>query len=314
MPSSANPVFGLRYPRLRARFQRLGFSKGIAMILVSTLAFSVMKLAVKYINQLQPELPSHEIVFFRSILTGSITLVFLWRAGVFPLGNNRTALVFRGIFGTLNLLLFFETIRHIPLAVAATLQYLSPIFTALVAALWYRHPIRPVQYALFTLAFGGVALVEGSALTSGGPLPLAYVLMGVLSAVMSGLAYNVVGSLKNSEHPLVIVLYFPLMSLPIVAPLTLWHGVWPTGWQVWALLVVVGLSTQLGQYCMTRALLLEDVNRVSPFLYFGVVYAWLYGIFLFDEWLNLTALAGIAIIVGSVLANLWLKQPPRTRH
>eukprot|EP01036_Dinobryon_divergens_P007407 gene7407-9878_t len=68
----------------------------------------------------------------------------------------------------------------------------------------------------------------------------------IVGALFSALAYVGVRSLANSEHPLVVVLYFPLVSLPISIPFVLMHPVFPTNVE-WLMLLGVGLFSQFAQ-------------------------------------------------------------------
>jgi drug/metabolite transporter (DMT)-like permease len=76
-------------------------------------------------------LPAHELIFWRSIISFSISYAFLKHTGISILGNNLKWLMIRGIAGTIALFFFFMSLRLMPLATASTVQYLSPIFTVL---------------------------------------------------------------------------------------------------------------------------------------------------------------------------------------
>ena len=99
------------------------FRPGVRYAMIATLFFSLMQVFVKYIHRL----PSEEIVFFRAIIALIISFVMIKQKGLKPLGNNRKLLIMRGLVGSAALLLFFYSIKNIPLATAVVLQYLSPI-------------------------------------------------------------------------------------------------------------------------------------------------------------------------------------------
>ncbi|MBA3833366.1 MAG: DMT family transporter [Chthoniobacterales bacterium] len=84
-----------------------------------------------------------EIVFFRCLVSGLICGVEISRRQLDWKGNNHVLLIARGTFGTLALFTFFLTLQRLPLATAVTIQYLSPIFTALIGVFvcekWCRH-------------------------------------------------------------------------------------------------------------------------------------------------------------------------------
>ena len=81
----------------------------------------------------------------------------------------------------------------------------------------------------------------------------------MLSSVFSGVAYTIVRKLNTQEHPLVIIFYFPLVTLPVVGIYSMFNWVQPEGWD-WALLLLVGLLTQLGQYYMTMSYQTEEIS------------------------------------------------------
>ena len=80
------------------------------------------------------------------VLTGG----WLWWNGYSLFGVNRKWLLIRGIFGTIGLATFFHTLRFIPIASATVIQYLSPIFTVLLARYFDgQRSMRPVQWLSF---------------------------------------------------------------------------------------------------------------------------------------------------------------------
>ena len=179
-------------------------------MLLATFFFALMNAAVKFLGHL----PAIEIAFLRSLV--SLILAFsIVKYYRIPLpGNNRLALLFRGFFGSTSLVLYFITLQHMPLASAVTLQYLSPIFTAIMGIFVVREKVKPWQWVFFLISFTGVLMVQGF----DNRIVLRYLLMGIGSAFFAALAYNMIRQLKGREHPLIIVFYFPLVSLPVS-----WH-------------------------------------------------------------------------------------------
>ena len=102
-------------------------SKGVKYMLLSTFIFAVMNVLIKYV----PNIPAIEIILFRSIVSFVMSGVALKSQRVPLLGNNKKILLFRGLAGALALMMFFTTLKEIPLASAVTLMFLGPIFTAI---------------------------------------------------------------------------------------------------------------------------------------------------------------------------------------
>ena len=273
-------------------------TKGIGFMLISTFAFSLMQLCVKFLNHL----PAHELILFRSLISLVLSLGYLIPKRINPLGNNRKFLLLRGVFGVTALSLFFVTLQNIPLASAVTIQYLSPIFTAIIAIFLLGERMKRMQWLFFAIAFVGVALLKGF----DERVSLFYLLLGVGSAFFAGAAYNCIRMVKDTDHPLVVVLYFPMVATPIMLVLTYFDWVTPIGWD-WVLILLLGIFTQIGQVFMTRALQTEKANLVTSLKYLGSLYALVYGYFIFDETYGLVSLLGILLVLAGVLLNVGLR-------
>ena len=271
-------------------------------MLLSTLLFAGMNACVKQLHHL----PALEIIFFRSIFSIVASYVALRRLGVAPFGHNRRLLISRGSTGALALICYFLSLQNLPLATAVTVQYLAPIFTAVMGIWLVGEGVRGWQWLLFGLSFGGVLLVQqgGPVAAAGGASGLLFLGIGVLGALVSGLSYNAIRNLRGREHPLVIVFYFPLISLPISAVACLFHWVAPHGID-WFWLLACGIFTQGAQLTMTRAYQMERLSRVAPLNYLGMFYALGLGYLFFNERFGLLAYGGMALVLLGVGLNAW---------
>lgn len=272
-------------------------SKGLLFMLVSVLSFSVTHVCVKYLSHI----PFFELVFFRSLISFVLTFWAIKRSKLSLWGKNRKGLFFRGFAGTLALCGYFYTIQEIPLATAVTIQYLSPMTTLIIASLFLKEKALPIQWFFFLFAFIGVLFVKGLD-HSVALVPFG---IGLLSAVGSGIAYNLVRHLRKSEHELVIVFYFPLVTLPLLFPFTWIYWVTPNG-EDWGFIILLGLFTQIAQVFMTKSYKMEQASKVSIVNYLGIAIAALVGWFGFSEEVTMTSLFGIAVIFLSVIGNTWI--------
>jgi drug/metabolite transporter (DMT)-like permease len=267
---------------------------GVKNILIATAFFALMNVGVKFLDRI----PAHEIVFFRALISLVFCYGLLRKRGIYPWGNNKKYLILRGISGTAALLMYFYTLQHMPLASAVTIQYLSPIFTILIAGLFLGEHPSPWQYLFFAVSFGGVLMIKGfdPRVT---PVEL---VIGISAAVLAGFAYNFIRKLKDYDDPLVVVLYFPLVTVPAVGLYTAFHWVQPIGYE-WLVLIGIGVATTFAQIYMTRAYQMERAANVSNYNYLGSVYAIFIGLFLFGETISLMAILGIGLIVGGVMMS-----------
>jgi len=273
-------------------------------MLISVLGFSLMNLTVKYLDRL----PATELVLFRSIVSIVLSLYFIRRQNLSPWGNQKAYLIGRGLAGVTALSLFFYTLQKLPLGSAITLQYLSPIFTALFGIFILKEKVKWWQWLFFGLSFGGIALIKGfdSQIS-----PLLFVL-GISSSIFAGLAYNFIRKVKDTDHPMVVVFYFPLMAIPVMTIISFFNWETPMGWE-WALLLLMGILTQIAQVNMTKALQMVEANEITGFKYLGVIFALGFDFFIFGYTYEWPVLIGMVLVVSGVLFNLFLKASLRRK-
>jgi drug/metabolite transporter (DMT)-like permease len=264
-------------------------------MLLATFFFSLMNVAVKKVSHI----PAMEIVFFRCFIAMGVALFLARRLNLNFLGSNRTLLLLRGTFGTIALYAFFLSIQKMPLASAMTIQYLSPIFTTVIAIFLLGESVRPLQWLFFALSFVGVFVIKGFDTR----VSFVYLLIGIMSAFFSGLAYNMVRSLKEKEHLLIVVLHFQFIG--VVAGLLLSFFNWQTPHGTdWLWLFLIGILAHLGQVHLTKSLHYEKVANVTILNYSGILYGLLFGYFLFGEMYSFQTLIGIALVVGGVVLSI----------
>ncbi|HIP36910.1 MAG TPA: DMT family transporter [Crocinitomix sp.] len=282
-------------------------------MLISSLSFAIVNLMVKLLTnsyQLFPSIqdyPPYELVFFRSIISLSISIVIIKYRGIPMFGYNKKWLLIRGVFGATALLLFFYTLKNLPIAVATTVQYLSPIFTIILAIFINHQKVKSIQWLFFLIAFSGVIFIGfGKSNDSRVIIEPIWLILGVVSAMLSGVAYNAIIKCRATDEPITIVMYFPLVATPIMFFIMIYNGyVIPKGYE-WGLLLLIGIFTQIAQVFMTRAFHFTEASKVTPIKYFGAIYAVLIGYFIFDETLSLYVSFGISLILIGVLLNTFL--------
>jgi drug/metabolite transporter (DMT)-like permease len=273
----------------------------LAMV-ASALFFSLMGVCVK---QVGTRIPATEVVLARAVVSVVLSWWMLRRAGIAPWGQRRGLLIWRGAIGTLALLCVYQALALLPLAAATVLQYSYPTFTALLAWLSLGEPVGPRLLGAVALGWMGVMVLAwppaGAELgTSLPPLAVAIALVGAFS---TALAYVSVRALRHSEHPLVIVFYFPLVALVLSLPLVLMNPVVPSwGELVW--LLGVGLFTQLGQLTLTAGLMGLPAARATAISYVQVAFAVLWGWLIFAEPLEGTTLVGGLLVLAAALISL----------
>ncbi|MGJ7503102.1 DMT family transporter [Variovorax sp. ZT5P49] len=281
----------------------------------------VVKVASEWFN-------SGEMVLGR----GLIGIVFLWllarNRGVSLATRYPGMHAWRSTIGVLSLGAWFYAIAHLPLATAVTLNYMSSVWVAafLVGGsllAWVPVPGRdgrverpPLQgtLVLTVLAgFVGVVLmlkpsVNGSEGFAG--------MLGLLSGLTAAFAYMQVMALSRIGEPeLRTVFYFAVGSAVAGAFATAATGFSDGGawtWQHALWLLPIGLLAALGQLCMTRAYATAKTQAgtlvVANLQYSGIVFAAFYSVVLFNDRIDATGWAGMALIIASGIAATVLRQ------
>jgi S-adenosylmethionine uptake transporter len=275
-------------------------------MLLAAVLFATMGVCVKFASE---HFHALDIVFYRG-LVGVVVL------GV-VMGQQRVAFrspvpmmhFWRSLVGVVSLVGWFYSIGQLPLATAVTLNYTSSVWIATFllggAVLFNQRSLSSTQTPLmFTIVLGfvGVALVLRPTLSAG---QLVGGMVGLLSGMFAALAYLQVASLARAGEPdSRTVWYFSLGSVlvgglgMVVVGGTAWSG-----WQgVW--LLPIGLLALGGQLCMTRAYASGATLVVANLQYTGIIFASLYGVWIFGD--RIDALAGLGIgliIVSGVVAT-----------
>jgi drug/metabolite transporter (DMT)-like permease len=248
---------------------------------------------------------SHEMVFWRSVLGLAFIAAFLRlpASGLSPrrLGGVHLGMhLRRGLVGFVALACFFFAVTRLPMSVAITLNYTSPLFLALVMPWWLHERPRPAQYLAVALGFLGVALLlrpwEGTGDLQAG-------LIGLFSGFMAALAYVHVRQLGKLHEPeWRTVFWFAAvcaLGAGLLSAASGWHA---PGADDLGVLLAIGLAATLGQLAMTRAYRTGDTVVVASLAYSTVVFGSLLDGLIWNQTLPRVAWLGMAI---TILAGIW---------
>ncbi|MCB9547039.1 MAG: DMT family transporter [Myxococcales bacterium] len=281
----------------------VSWSAVLAMVLASA-SFSLMGVLLK---RAAVDLSTIQLVFWRSVVILAIAHPLLRRSGAGWRPGNARRMALRCASGLAAMLCFFWSIHGLPLGTATAVQYLSPVFTLLLAGPVLGERPGSRGFALVGLAFVGVLLVLRPEVDGG----LLAGLAGLAGAALAGVAYVSVRLLRTTDPPSRIVWWFAVASVCATAPFALAEGL-PTGTQWW-LVLGIGLGATGGQFGMTLAYRLGEATRVGPLSYATVVFSAVAGVLVFGEGLSTWTVAGVALIIaagGALSAGVGRPRPP----
>ncbi|MEM5567061.1 DMT family transporter [Psychroserpens sp. AS72] len=275
------------------------YKKAIIYMSISALAFALLNVFVKKLGYFNV----YQIVFFRSIGTLLFTFPFLIKNKISFLGNKKLLLISRGIVGCVAMTLFFMSIKHLSMGSAVSIRYISPIFAAVFALFLLKEKIKYLQWFCFGIAFFGVVLLKGfdNQINNIG------LLYAISSAVFTGLVYIFIRKIGNSDHPVVIINYFMIISAIIGGVLCVNNWTNPKGIE-WLLLLSLGVYGYFGQLYMTKAIQTTEINQVAPLKYIEVIFTMIIGAIWLDETYTLVSLLGILLILTGLILNFVIKR------
>lgn len=270
--------------------------------LVSALGFALMSACVKLASA--RGIPVLEIVAARALVSVLLSYLDIRRKGLSPLGNNKPLLLARGATGALALICVYYAVTTLPLAEATLLQYLHPVFTALLAFHFLGERIHRFTLICIALSLAGLSAMMVPVWSStDNPLPLLSIAAGLMGACGSAIAYILVKKLSKTEDSSVIILYFPMLALPLSLML-LGNNLVIPDWPTLGLLLLVGIFTQVGQVGLTKALQGEVASRVVAYSYVQILFSIALGWLVFAEIPTQWTLTGGGLILGGALFNL----------
>lgn len=277
---------------------------GVWYMLISALGFALMAACVKSVSTYG--IPVLEIVAARAIVSGVISYIDIKRKKISLWGNNKPWLIARGAVGALALIFVYYAVTTLPLAEATILQYVHPVFTALLAVVFLKETVQRSTLMCIVISLIGLGVMVAPNIQHN-DIPYSWLSIGagLLGAFGSAVAYVIVKKLTKTEDSSVIIFYFPFVSLPIAIALLGSDFVMPT-LPVLGLLLLVGIFTQVGQVGLTKALQSADANKVTAYAYVQVVFSVLIGWLWFSEMPVITTLIGGGLVVSGALINvLW---------
>ncbi|MFZ6649086.1 DMT family transporter [Undibacterium sp. TJN25] len=279
-------------------------------MLVASFLFSIMGVCVKLASDYYS---TAEIVAYRGVIGMAMIYVLIRLQG----GTLRTSLPFhhlwRGFIGVVALWMWFFAITKLPLAMAVTLNYMSPVWIAaiLFAGAWW-HGKKKVDMGLvvaIVLGFTGVVLLLRPSMHEDQMLGG---IVGLASGMLAALAYMQVrqmGLMGEPEYR--VVFYFSasclaagllgsLLAGAFTAPesVSVWHH---HGMKGFLLLLVIGFTGASAQVAMTRAYRLGNTLVTANLQYVGIVFSSAWDVLLWHDVLTWTSWLGIAVILASGL-------------
>jgi drug/metabolite transporter (DMT)-like permease len=261
-------------------------------MLVGTFCLTAM---VVIVRNLSDDLHPFEIAFFRCSLGLLMLLPILLRNGVKSMHTkNIGSMALRSAFHTGGMLFYFMALTLMPLAELSSLTFLAPLVITVLAVLLLGEKLGIRRIASLFVGFLGALIIlrPGFEVIGTGAL---YALGSVFS--WAG-AVIIIKHLSRSNSSVTITIYglFFLSLFTFIPALFVWS--WPTLDQYFWLFALAAVGT-VGQLLFTESMKVADVTLVMPFDFAKLIYASLFGFFIFSEVPSFWTFVGGGVIFAS---------------
>jgi drug/metabolite transporter (DMT)-like permease len=282
---------GTDWQLAKATARREHVPLGILYMVGATIVFAGSSAVSKWLIETYP---IGEVLFTRTavaLLTCALFMMPQTGLAVFRtrrLGHHLMRSVSQGFSQTFLLIAF----SLMPLAGAVAINFSAPLFAALVSIVWLREPAGYVRGAALVIGFLGVLIVTNpgtNSLTLGA-------LFALTNAVMYGTVTVAVRGMTRTESANTLVLWQLAVLAFFHSFLLLFGWRWPTVTDT-AMLFGSGFINAIGQWFWTKALQLAPAPAVTPFYYLMLVWALMFGFFIWGDVPSASLLVGSAIVV-----------------
>ncbi len=201
----------------------------------------------------------------------------------------------RGIAHTGGVSLWFYAMARIPIADVTAMNYLTPIYVTLGAALFLGEKLALRRILAVVAALVGALIILRPGFREVGMGHLAM----LFAAVFFATSYLVAKLMSDETNPAIVVTMLSITVTIGLAPLALANWVTPTGSELVVLFAVAALATA-GHYTMSMAFAAAPVTVTQPVSFLQLVWAVLLGAVVFGEGVDPWVVIGGLVIIGSI--------------
>ena len=267
---------------------------GFLYMFMSVCAFSLMDIIVKW----SVDYPIGQVLFFRGFF--GILFYFL----IIPkerLHNfyytKRAGLHFlRCMSGLIALVAIFIALRKLPLATVVSISFAAPIFTTILSIFLLSEKVGIYRWLAVIVGFIGILIITEPGISQ---LNIYYVFPVIFCLGLSYVAITL-RQLSTTEPVWLISFYFSL-SITLLSFLSI-----PQGWVMPSLkdfifLSLVGIFGGVANLWLGQSYKYSEVSLVTPLKYLALLFAIVFGYFIWGEVPTYKTLFGASLVIVSTL-------------
>jgi len=201
----------------------------------------------------------------------------------------------RALFELGATLFFLTGLSLLPIAVASTLGFSSPIFLAVLAGLILKEKVGLDRWIVILIGFGGVMLITNP-FSAEASWAVIFPIICAFFVALRDIAIRYVPADLPSSQVAFTNAWVVMLGGGIYSIFQGW-GEADLHWYLW--FIALGAIIYSGYLCLIIGSRLGELSFISPFKYVSIIIAILYGYLIWGEQPTMSMLAGAAVIVFS---------------
>ena len=221
--------------------------------------------------------------------------------------------ILRGLLIGAASMLFFISVKYMPVADAISIFFVEPIFVMFLSWIFLKERVGWRRLLAAIVGFGGALLVIQPSFSEFGSVSLLPLCTAILFAF-----YLILTRKYGVDDDPMKMQFFSGIGGVLFCATAIGFGeivgiedlkyTLPTQIQVFGLLFLIGVIATLGHLMIVLAFSMAPASILAPFQYVEIVSATLLGLLIFDDFPNSSKWLGTAIIIGSGLFIFWREQ------
>ena len=259
---------------------------------ISVCAFSLMDVIVKWSD----DYPVGQVLFFRGFC-GIIPILFLIpkdRYFDFYKTSRPFLHLKRCLAGLIALVSIFIALRNLPLATVVSITFAAPIFTTIFSIFLLNEKVGLYRWLAVLVGFLGIIIISEPGFSS---LNLYYIYPIIFCL---GLSYVAIAIRKlSSTEPVWLISFFFSFSIMLLSFLSFYQNwILPSLIDL-ILLSMIGILGGLANLWLSQSYKLSEVSLVTPLKYLALVFAIIFGYFIWNEIPTFKTLLGAGLVILS---------------
>ena len=267
---------------------------GFLYMFMSICAFSLMDVIVKW----SVDYPIGQVLFFRGFF-GIIVYFFVIpreRIKNFYQTKRPGLHALRCLAGLIALISIFIALRKLPLATVVSISFAAPIFTTILSIFLLNEKVGIFRWLAVIIGFIGILIITEPGISE---LNIYYIFPIIFCLGLSYVAITI-RQLSSSEPAWLISFYFSL-SITFLSFLTI-----PQGWVMpslnhFILLSLIGIFGGVANLWLSLSYKYSEVSLVTPLKYLALVFAVIFGYFIWEEVPTIKTILGAFLVIISTL-------------